>query len=185
MDLDTDVNGAALGELVAGAAQGCSDFVYLTVGTGIGGGAVTGGRVVRGAMHPEMGHVTVMRHPAEPSGFEGCCPFHRGCLEGLASGEALRERWGCAAEDLPPGHLAWELEAFYLAQACRTLACILSPRLILLGGGVMAAAGLLEKTRAETARLLNGYIDTPTIEQPALEFPGLIGAMEMARRIVL
>ena len=183
--LDTDVNGAAIGEGVAGAGVGCSDFVYVTVGTGIGGGAVSGGRVVQGAMHPEMGHIPVMRHLGENPDFPGHCHFHGACLEGMASAPAIRARWGKAPQELPDDHPAWVLEAFYLAQACRTLACVLSPELILLGGGVLAREGLLARTRVETVRLLGGYLTAPRIEAPALPYPGLSGALELARRSLL
>lgn len=181
--LDTDVNGAALGEQACGAARGCGDFVYVTVGGGIGGGAVSGGRVVQGAMHPEMGHIPVARHPREVEGFQGWCPFHGDCLEGMASSPAIQLRWNMPPDELPDEHPAWDLEAFYLAQACRTMACLLSPELILLGGGVLARSGLRERTRIELERQLNGYLPTPRIEAPSLACPGLSGALEMARRL--
>lgn len=178
---ETDVAAAAFGEQVAGAAQGCQDFVYVTVGTGIGGGIISGGHFVRGKMHPEMGHLLVRRHPEEPASFKGVCPFHGDCLEGMASGPAMRERWNAAAETLPEDHLAWTLEAFYLAQACVDLAVVLSPRLILLGGGVSAQAHLHDRVRREAARMVGGYLELPEIAAPALPYPGLSGALALAR----
>jgi len=177
---ETDVAAAAYGEHVAGAAQGCQDFIYVTVGTGIGGGVMSGGRLVRGKMHPEMGHLLVRRHPQEPPSFKGVCPFHGDCLEGMASGPAMRERWSLPAESLPEDHLAWTLEAYYLAQACVDLAVVTSPKLILLGGGVCCQAHLLDKIRAEAARLVAGYLSLPEIASPALAYPGLAGALALA-----
>lgn len=180
---ETDVAAAALGEYVAGAAQACEDFVYVTVGTGIGGGVMSGGHFVHGKMHPEMGHLLVRRHPGEPPAFGGVCPFHGDCLEGMASGPAMRERWGQPAESLQSDHIAWTLEAFYLAQACVDLAVVLSPRKILLGGGVCAQAHLLEKVRQEATRMVAGYLELPDIIAPALPYPGLTGALALAREV--
>src|SRR5690348_15145480 len=133
---DTDVNAAALGEARWGAAQGLSDFLYLTVGTGIGGGAVVHGRVVHGLAHPEMGHIRIP-HDLVKDSFPGCCPYHGDCLEGLASGPAIGARWGCPAETLAPEHPAWALEAHYLALALNNWMSVLSPQRIVMGGGVM------------------------------------------------
>jgi len=154
---DTDVNAAALGEARWGAAQGLSDFVYLTIGTGIGGGAIVGGRVLHGLIHPEMGHIRVP-HDRERDPFCGCCPFHGDCLEGLASGPAIERRWGVAGINLPAAHPGWQLEAHYLALGLANWVCTLSPKRILLGGGVMQQAWLFPMIRAELARLLNGYV---------------------------
>ena len=154
---DTDVNAAALGEARWGAAQGLTDFLYLTVGTGIGGGAIVNGRVLHGLMHPEMGHIRVP-HDLAADPYSGCCPYHGDCLEGLASGPAIEARWGGPARDLPPDHAAWRLEAHYLALALAGWVCTLSPQRIVLGGGVMEQPHLFETIRRELARLLNGYI---------------------------
>jgi fructokinase len=178
--LETDVNAAALGEYACGAARGCEDFVYITVGTGIGGGAMSGGRLVHGRMHPEMGHLLVRRHSRESAAFEGVCPFHKDCLEGMASGPAMRARTGQAAELLAEDDPAWGMEAWYLAQACVDLACVLSPRRILLGGGVMAQAHLLAKVEAEAEKLVAGYLEVPEIVAPELPYPGLSGALTLA-----
>ena len=113
---DTDVNGAALGEWTWGAAQGLDTFIYLTIGTGVGGGGIVNGKLLHGLLHPEMGHI-LLPHDLQRDPFEGVCPFHKDCFEGLASGPAIEKRWGQKAETLPPEHPAWELEAHYIALA--------------------------------------------------------------------
>ena len=159
---DTDVNGAAFGEHPWGAAQDVDTFVYLTIGTGIGGGLIVAGRIVHGLVHPEMGHVAMPRDPSlDP--FPGTCPFHGDCLEGLAAGPAIGERWHVPAAELPPDHDAWDLEAHYLAVACRNLICALSPQRIVLGGGVMEQLHLFPRVRRITQELLNGYVQAPEI----------------------
>ena len=179
---DTDVNAAALGEARWGAAQGCPDFLYLTVGTGIGGGAMVNGRLVHGFLHPEMGHIRVP-HDRGRDPFPGCCPYHGDCLEGLASGPALDARWGCPAETLAPGHPAWALEAEYLALALNNWTCVLSPRRVVLGGGVMQHPRLLERTAAELARLLNGYMPAAELVPPLLgSNSGVLGGLVLAQR---
>jgi len=155
---DTDVNAAALGEGLKGAAQGFASYVYVTIGTGIGGGVVVDGRTLSGLLHPEIGHISV----PQLDDFEGVCPFHGNCVEGMASGTAIAERWGTPAYELAPEHPAWQLEAKYLAHMCRTLTAILSPEKIILGGGVMEQAHLLELVRAEFNELNGGYWPTPT-----------------------
>lgn len=155
--IDTDVNAAALAETRWGAAQGLSDSLYLTVGTGIGGGAIVHGSVLHGMLHPEMGHIRIP-HDLARDPYPGCCPYHGDCLEGLASGPAMAARWGAKAQELPPDHAAWELEAHYLALALATWVCTLSPKRVLLGGGVMQQTRLFDLIRTELARLLNGYI---------------------------
>jgi fructokinase len=174
------VNGAALAEARCGAGQGVEDLVYFTVGTGIGGGAITGGRLAHGLMHPEMGHLLVRRAEEEVPGFGGVCPYHGDCLEGMASGPAMEARWGHRAEALDANHPAWRVEADYLAQACIAAACVLSPRVIVLGGGVMEQTHLIGMIRARTAAYANGYFPLPRIERPVLEHPGLSGALILA-----
>lgn len=159
---DTDVNGAALGEHLWGAAQDVDTFVYLTVGTGIGGGVFVDGRILHGLIHPEVGHMA-LPHDRSADPFDGLCPFHGDCLEGLAAGPAIGARWGRPAQDLPDDHPAWELEAHYLALACRNLICTLSPQRIVLGGGVMEQLHLFPRIRRDTQNLLNGYIHAPEI----------------------
>lgn len=177
---DTDVNGAALAEARLGAGRGCGDVVYFTVGTGIGGGVLSGGRLVHGLMHSEMGHLLVRPAAEEVAGFAGVCPYHGNCLEGMASGPAMEARWGVPAHQLPPDHAAWRVEADYLAQACANVACVLSPQVVVLGGGVMGQPHLLEMVRARAAQLANGYLPLPRIEAPALPYPGLSGALLLA-----
>ena len=179
--LETDVNGAAFGESLYGAGRGIGTFVYITVGTGIGGGAIVNGQTLRGLMHPEMGHLPLRRHPEEPAGFAGACPFHGECLEGMASGPAMRARWGQPAEALEPDHLAWRIEAYYLAQACLSLSCILSPQRIVLGGGVFSQQALYALVRDELQRIVNGYLPLPEIVPPELPLPALTGALALAR----
>jgi fructokinase len=181
---DTDVNAAALGEARWGAAQGCANFLYLTVGTGIGGGAVVHGRVVHGLSHPEMGHIRVP-HDRERDPFAGCCPYHGDCLEGLASGPAIDARWGCPAESLPAEHPAWALEAHYLALALNNWMCVLSPQRIVLGGGVMQRPQLFARIGEEVSRLLNGYMRSAELVPPLLgPKSGVLGALVLAEQAV-
>ena len=177
---DTDVNAAALAEARWGAGRGLTDFIYVTVGTGIGGGAFAGGRLVHGLSHPEMGHIPVP-HDRSRDPFPGCCPYHGDCLEGLASGPALAARWGWPPESLPPYHPAWPLEAHYLALGIQAWMCTLSPQRILLGGGVMQHAGLLDLIRAEVTSLLAGYLAPGEITAPQLGArAGVLGALALA-----
>ena len=186
--LDTDVNAAALGEYRYGAARGTDVSVYVTVGTGVGGGVVAGGRPVHGGMHPEWGHIPLRVHPDDPMP-QGVCPFHRGCLEGLASGPSIQKRWGVSAADLPEGHIAWEIESDYLAQMCAHALMLLSAERIVIGGGVLHRASLYPMIREKTREYLGGYLCSEnaldldkTIVPPEL-FPlsGLYGAYILAR----
>jgi fructokinase len=160
---DTDVNAAAYGELLWGAAKGLKDFIYVTVGTGIGGGVFSNGSLVHGLAHPELGHVKVQREASDS--FPGICPYHRDCLEGMASGTAIGRRWGVAAEKLGTDHEAWELEARYLAKAFADYVFILSPERILIGGGVGLRPGLAERVTALVGEELGGYV--PALTDPA------------------
>jgi fructokinase len=187
---DTDVNGAALGEWRWGAAQGLDTFIYLTIGTGIGGGGLVNGELMHGLLHPEMGHIPLPRDPGiDP--FEGVCPFHGDCYEGLASGPAIEKRWGQKAETLPPDHPAWELEAHYIALALRSFICTLSPQRIVLGGGVMQQSQLLPLIREKTLATLNGYVQSAQILEHIDEYivpaalegkAGILGAFVLAER---
>ena len=186
--IDTDVNAAALGEQLAGAARGAEDFIYLTVGTGIGGGAVAGGRRLHGDGHAEMGHVRVPAHASdlEPPGFAGICPFHGDCLEGMACGPAIAARFGAAPETLAPEHPAWEREAHYLGLAIANLVHTLRPARIIAGGGVMDVPGLRERTRRATLDAIASYLDVGDGAQfvlaPGLgDLAGLVGAFALAR----
>ena len=178
---DTDVNAAALGEGTWGAAIGLHTFSYLTVGTGIGGGAIIDGRILHGSLHPEIGHLRVP-HDLDRDPFAGCCPFHGDCLEGLASGPAIAERWGRDARELPPEHEAWPLQAHYLGLALANLSLTLSPQMIILGGGVMEQAHLFPMVREELDQLLNGYLNPPDIVPPALgNRAGILGSLALAQ----
>jgi len=159
---DTDVNIAGLGEWHWGAAQGLSNFIYLTIGTGVGGGVLIDGKPVHGLIHPELGHIPVP-HDRAADPFEGFCPYHGDCLEGMAAGPAIGERWGRPAVDLPSDHPAWELEAHYLALALHVFICTLSPERIILGGGVMEQMQLFPLVRHKVIAYLNGYIQSPSI----------------------
>jgi len=179
---DTDVNAAALAETEWGAARGLSSCLYLTVGTGIGGGAIFNGSPLHGLMHPEMGHIRI---PSD--GRPGVCPFHGDCLEGLASGPAIAARWGEPAEELPPGHPAWDEEAHYLALAVANFALTLGPAKVILGGGVMRQLQLFPLIRGEFAKLLNNYLPVPDdyIVPPGLgDRSGVLGALLLARRAI-
>jgi fructokinase len=159
---DTDANAAAVGEHRWGAAQGLDTFIYLTIGTGIGGGGMVAGRMMHGLVHPEMGHMRLPRDPkVDP--FTGSCPFHGDCLEGLASGPAIEARWGKPATTFDANHQAWKLEADYLAQAIVNLVCTVSPQRVILGGGVMQQDFLLPMIRERVLSLLNNYVQSPAI----------------------
>jgi fructokinase len=159
---DTDVNGAALGEYRWGAAQGVDTFIYLTIGTGVGGGAMVNGRILHGLIHPEMGHM-LLPHDWEADPYAGRCPFHGDCLEGMASGPAIGDRWGRPGTELSDDHPAWELQAHYLALALHNLICTLSPQRIILGGGVMDQPHLLPMVRQRVQKSLDDYVQSPAI----------------------
>jgi fructokinase len=188
--LDTDVNAALLGEWRWGAGTGLDTFCYITVGTGIGGGAVVNGRILHGLLHPEFGHMR-LPHDRVADPFDGVCPYHGDCLEGLASGEAIRRRWGHAGQQLDDDAV-WALEAEYLALAVVNLTCVLSPRRIIIGGGVAKQPALLPRVRRRLRELLAGYLRAPELTEPEatdryIMTPGLgdragvIGALELAR----
>lgn len=155
--LDTDTNAALLAETRWGATAGLEDAMYITVGTGVGGGAMANGKIVHGLMHLEIGHL-LLPHDFARDPFPGICPYHRDCLEGLTAGPAMAARWGKPAAELGPDHPAWPLEAHYLALGLVNLTVALSPQRIVLGGGVMQQPHLFDLIRAEFARLMNGYI---------------------------
>lgn len=159
---DTDVNGAALAEGRWGAAQELDTFLYLTIGTGIGGGMMSNGRLLHGLIHPEMGHIP-LPHDWQKDPFPGRCPYHGDCFEGMAAGPAIEARWQSKGQLLPPNHPAWELEAHYIALALRSFICTLSPQRIILGGGVMQQTQLFPLIRQKTQATLNGYIQSPAI----------------------
>lgn len=182
---ETDVNAALFGEAKWGAAQGVKNSAYFTVGTGIGGGLMIDGNLVHGTGHPEMGHMRVTRHPEDR--FDGSCSFHGDCLEGMACGPAIEKRWGKKAEELPVDHPAWELEAFYLAQACLNVLTIAPPERIILGGGVMHQEQLFPLVREKLKELLNGYLQLPDLDDlivaPRLgDNAGLLGCVALGQR---
>ena len=180
---DTDVNAAAMGEYRWGAAQGIADFIYLTVGTGIGGGAMVNGKLAHGKSHPEMGHIRIRRdtvHDTRP----GACYAHGDCLEGLAAGHAIATRWGQPGHLLPPDHEAWRFEKEYLAEALAIFTYMLSPMKIIVGGGVMRSIQY-PQLAARVGELLNGYVAAPEIVPPALgEDAGVLGAIALAEAYV-
>jgi len=163
--LDTDVNGAALAEQRLGAARGIDNFVYVTVGTGIGAGIVMSGQLINGFTHTEIGHMRMSRDK-ERDPFPGCCPFHGDCLEGLACGPALEQRWQRPGAELPQSHPAWELQADYLAQMCTNLTFCYMPERIILGGGVMQNDFLFPMIRERVQQLLNGYGPPAALANP-------------------
>lgn len=190
MGFDTDVNGAALAEGRWGAAQKADPVLYLTVGTGIGGGVLMNGRSLHGLLHPEMGHIP-LPHDWQKDPFAGLCPFHGDCFEGLAAGPALEKRWGQRAETLPSDHPAWDLEAHYIALALTTYIYTLVPQKIIIGGGVAQQAHMLPLIRQKTQTLLNGYIQSALVSHdinqlivpPGLgQRAGVLGALALAEQ---
>lgn len=190
---DTDVNGAALAEARWGAGQGCDPVLYITIGTGVGGGALVNGRLLHGLIHPEMGHILLPRDPQRDP-FGGICPFHDDCFEGLACGPAIEKRWGQKAETLPPEHPAWELEAHYIALALCSYIVILSPQRIIIGGGVAGQEQMLPLVRQKVRAYLNGYVQSAQINQDIdgyIVLPGLgsragvMGAIALAEQAMV
>lgn len=181
--IDTDVNGAALSEHRWGAGVGFGSVLYLTIGTGIGGGFVSGDTLLRGLSHPEMGHIRMKRHPLDQD-YPGFCPFHGDCFEGLTAGPSIKARWGASLSDLPADHPATGIIAWYLAQAVCTFQAIMEPARIVLGGGVMHAPGLLDMVRQAASDLGAGYFVGDARELvvlPALgDNAGLLGALALA-----
>jgi len=188
--VETDVNAAVLAEYRAGAGRGCQDVVYVTIGTGIGGGIITGGKLVKGNIHPEMGHMIMPRHPQDKD-FAGACPFHGGCLEGLAAGPAMQTRWGVPAETLADDHIAWDIQAFYLAAMCINLNALLSPQKIILGGGVSQKPGLIDRVGEQFVKMWGDYLPLPNdsvadfIVLPELApAAGLVGSIMLAQQAI-
>jgi fructokinase len=186
---DTDVNAAALGEAEWGAAKGLSSCVYVTIGTGIGAGALVEGKLLHGLLHPEMGHILIKRHPEDH--FEGKCPYHHDCLEGMAAGPAIEKRWGKKGHELEEVDQVWEFEAYYVAQAVTNFIYILSPEKIILGGGVMKQKQLFPLIRKHVSGMLNGYVQKEELASgidsyivpPGLgDNAGLSGALVLAKQ---
>lgn len=183
---DTDVNGAVLGEVTWGAAKGLDSAIYITIGTGVGVGVYVNGGLLHGLVHPEGGHILLMKHPKDT--YEGKCPFHKTCMEGLAAGPSIEARWGKKAAELADRDEVWELEAYYIAQAITDYILTYSPQKIILWGGVMHQEKLFGMVRKEVQRLLNGYVAHEMITErideyivpPALgEDPGIKGAIKL------
>lgn len=182
---DTDVNGSALGEAAWGITRGLENSMYITIGTGVGAGIITNGKLLHGMLHPEGGHLLLAKHPEDP--FEGTCPYHKTCLEGLAAGPAIEARWGKKGFELADRREVWELEAYYIAQALVDYIMILSPQRIVLGGGVMHQEHLMPLIREEVKRQLAGYIDTAELDHmeqyivlPSLnDNQGIMGALKL------
>ena len=183
---DTDVNGAVLGEVTWGAAKGAESAIYLTVGTGVGVGVYVNGGLLHGLVHPEAGHMLLGRHPEDE--YVSCCPYHKNCMEGLASGTAVSGRWGKKGVELADRDEVWELEAFYIGQAIANYVLAYSPQKIILWGGVMHQEKLFDMVRREAKNMLNGYIPHDMILNsmeeyivpPALgEDPGIMGAIKL------
>ena len=191
--IDTDVNAAALAEHVMGAGKGYKSLVYITVGTGVGGGVVINGELVHGLIHPEVGHMILAPDEMDTMP-DGVCPYHSHCLEGLASGPAIEKRWGLSPRLMMEDHPAWELEAKYLAQMCVNLAVILSPEMIVLGGGVMQQEHLFPKIRKYVHEQLGGYVASERLDEenlnnyivpPALgNNSGVTGALLLGARLI-
>ena len=186
--IDTDVNAAALGEHRWGAAQGLDTFCYVTVGTGVGGGAMVRGELTHGLLHPEFGHMRIP-HDRGRDPFPGSCPYHGDCFEGLASGESMHARWGKPAHE-NRDETAWALEAEYVGLGIINVICTVSPQRLILGGGVMKEPTLLPRIRGRVTELAGGYFDAPQLRDgidgyivaPALgDYSGVLGALELAR----
>ncbi len=183
---DTDVNGSMLGEATWGCAKGVSDAIYLTIGTGVGGGVISNGKLLHGMLHPEVGHIRLPKVEGDPG--KSVCPFHDNCFEGLAAGPSLKARWGVSADQLADKAEVWEIEAEYIANALMSYALILSPQKIILGGGVMHQEQLFPLVRKKFFDLVNGYIVTDEMNNldeyivpPSLnDDQGIMGAIKLA-----
>jgi fructokinase len=182
---NTDVNAAALGEATLGAAKGLDSCLYITIGTGIGAGAIFQGKLLQGLSHPEMGHIIVRRHPNDE--YQGNCLYHRDCLEGLAAGLAIEARWGAKGEQLVDRVEVWDMEGYYIAQALMQYILILSPKKIILGGGVMNQKHVFIPVYKYLKEFLNEYVVLPEladyITSPGLgDNAGVIGSLMLAHQ---
>lgn len=183
---DTDVNGSCLGEVTWGALKGLDSGIYITIGTGVGVGVYSGNKLLHNMLHPEAGHIPLAKHPEDK--YEGKCPYHGCCFEGLAAGPAIEARWGKSAKELTDNDLVWEMEAYYIAQALVTYILTLSPRRIILGGGVMHQLQLFPLIRKNVKAILNDYIQTKELENldtyivPAglNDDQGIMGCLQLA-----
>ncbi len=188
---DTDVNGSVLGEVTFGQAKEKRNVLYLTIGTGIGAGIYVEGKLLHGMLHPEAGHIVLAKRADDT--YAGKCPYHGTCFEGLAAGPAIEERWGCKAVELKDRSEVWDLEAYYIAQALANYILILSPEMIILGGGVMHQEQLFPLIRNYVKEILNGYIKTKELTEmehyivPASleDNQGIMGCLELGRRAII
>lgn len=187
----TDVNEAALGEFTFGAAKGLESCLYITVGTGIGAGMIIKGKILQGLSHPEMGHIIVRRHPKDD--YLGGCPTHQDCLEGLASGPAIENRWRKKGIELSEQQEVWEMEAYYLAQALVQYIMILMPQKIIIGGGVAKQKSLFLLIRKKVKELLNGYLTYKEFNEEIRNYivppelgdcAGIIGGLVLAKEVI-
>ncbi|MBZ1512894.1 ROK family protein [Leuconostoc mesenteroides] len=184
----TDVNGAGWAEFETGAAKDVNNMVYLTVGTGVGAGIVSGGKLVAGYGHPEAGHIFLQKHPLDK--YEGHCPFHGdNCLEGLAAGPAIEERWGRSAKEIPDDDVAWKIEAFYLAQAALDYTMILRPEKIVFGGGVPHREILFTLIRESFAEQMSDYLAVPDLDEYIVpvangDNAGILGCFYLAKTLL-
>lgn len=188
VSFNTDVNAAALGEAKLGAAKGLDSCLYITVGTGIGAGAVVQGKLLQGLTHPEMGHILVRRHPEDH--YVGKCPYHKDCLEGLAAGPGIEERWGEKGIQLAVREEVWDLEGYYIAQALMQYILILSPKKIILGGGVMKQKQVFSYIHKHLAELVKGYVQLPELSDyivsPELgDNAGITGSLMLAQEALM
>ncbi|MFT3984773.1 MAG: ROK family protein [Lachnospiraceae bacterium] len=187
IELDTDVNGSCLGELTFGCARGLNSVIYITIGTGVGVGIAINGQLLHGMLHPEAGHIILNRHPEDH--YEGHCPFHKTCLEGMAAGPAIEGRWNAKAVTLNDRPEVWKMEAHYIAQALTSFIFTVSPQRIILGGGVMHQEQLFPLIREKTLKMINGYINTKQLKDidhyivPASlnDDQGIMGAIQLAK----
>ena len=188
---DTDVNGSVLGEVTFGQAKGKKCVVYVTIGTGVGAGIYIEGKLLHGMLHPEAGHILLTQRQDDT--YEGTCPYHKTCLEGLAAGPAIEARWGRKAVELKDDARVWDLEAYYIAQAIVNYILILSPQMIILGGGVMHQEQLFPKIRSYVKKMMNGYIKTKEmadldhyiVTASLHDDQGIMGALELGRRALM
>lgn len=187
MHFTTDVNGSAYGEYIC--REGIKSLIYFTIGTGIGAGVIQDGKEVSGFGHLELGHIRVSKHDKD-SQFNGVCPFHGDCLEGLASGPSLEIRTKIKGENLPINHEVWDIQAYYIAQAVMNATLSYRPEVIVLGGGVMSQNHMLERVKNQFESLLNHYVEIPNLDEyivtPVVENNGsaTIGNFELAKRLI-
>jgi fructokinase len=180
--MDLDVNCAAIGELYHGVAQGVCSFVYLTLGTGIGGSLIIDKQIIHGLTNIEMGHIRIPHEPFSDS-FQGVCPYHGDCLEGIASGFAMEQRYALKAEHIVDGTV-WDNQATYISAAIHNIMMSIGPRMIVLGGGLIKHSGFIEKIRTEVSKSINGYLVFPNLDsfivRSSSDTNGVVGAIKLA-----